>query len=126
AVLSVLGDRTPAYDLAVWHGFGTPMLMSLTALVGGTVLYWLLRNRLNAAKRSPVIGRWRARKAFETVLSLVETVAAKATALMGTRRLQTQLRLLIGLSVIAGAAPLYYYAPLQGSHAKATAIDPFL
>src|SRR5690606_5964851 len=28
AVRSVLGDRTPAYSLAVWHGFTLPLLMS--------------------------------------------------------------------------------------------------
>src|SRR5690606_20123298 len=43
AVRSVLGDMTPRYSLAVWHGLTQPLVMSLAALSGGTVLYLLLR-----------------------------------------------------------------------------------
>src|SRR5690606_22406481 len=32
AVVAVLGENTPAYSLAVWHGFTTPLLMSIVAL----------------------------------------------------------------------------------------------
>src|SRR5690606_27417673 len=39
AVRSVLGEGTPSYSLAVWHGLNVPLAMSLVALVGGTVLY---------------------------------------------------------------------------------------
>ena len=35
AVRSVLGDATPVYSLAVWHGWTVPLLMSLIALGGG-------------------------------------------------------------------------------------------
>lgn len=39
AVVATLGEDAPAYDLAVWHGFNLPLLMSVCALVGGMLLY---------------------------------------------------------------------------------------
>src|SRR3546814_18916105 len=46
AVRAVLGADVPAYSLKVWHGITIPLLMSLTALVGGTLLYLVLRRYL--------------------------------------------------------------------------------
>jgi len=123
AVVSVLGERTPAYSLAVWHGFGMPMFMSVTALVGGALLYLLFRNRLNAATKSPVIGRWRARKAFETVLDFIEAGAEWAVKVLSTDRLQMQLRLLVGLVIIAGMWPLVRFGYQSGTKPD-TLIDP--
>src|SRR5690606_34955348 len=48
AVRAVLGDATPQYSLAVWHGLTPPLLMSLVALSGGTTLYLLLQRRLRS------------------------------------------------------------------------------
>src|SRR4051812_669696 len=46
AVASILGADAPEYSLAVWHGFTTPMMMSLAALGGGALLYVALKNYL--------------------------------------------------------------------------------
>ncbi|MBX8828601.1 hypothetical protein, partial [Ochrobactrum sp. SFR4] len=46
AVLSVLGSETPQYSLAIWHGFNVPLLMSVIALLGGTVIFMLMKNYL--------------------------------------------------------------------------------
>ncbi|MBX9935835.1 MAG: monovalent cation/H+ antiporter subunit A, partial [Burkholderiaceae bacterium] len=43
AALPVVGGRLPEFSLAVWHGFNTPFVMSVVALLGGTALYSLLR-----------------------------------------------------------------------------------
>lgn len=43
----MLGARIPLYSFAVWHGFNLPLLMSVTALVTGAILYLLFRERLN-------------------------------------------------------------------------------
>src|SRR5690554_7018235 len=42
AVRSVLKEHTPVYDLALWHGFNLPLLMSCLALVLGLILFVLL------------------------------------------------------------------------------------
>ena len=39
ASAAVLGGPLPAYNLAIWHGFNAPFMMSLIALVGGVALY---------------------------------------------------------------------------------------
>ncbi|AKX49635.1 cation:proton antiporter [Thiopseudomonas alkaliphila] len=36
-----LGHSLPAYDLAIWHGFNMPLLMSFLALLGGILVYAL-------------------------------------------------------------------------------------
>jgi len=113
AVQSMLGARTPLYSLAVWHGFSVPLLMSVTALVSGVILYLLFRERLNEMKTSPVIGRLKGRKTFEAVLAVVVAGARRLQALLGTQRLQPQLRLLVCLALVAGLLPFlrFNYRP---------------
>ncbi len=105
AVHSVLGDQAPEYSLAIWHGFTTPMLMSLTALVVGTWLYIRFGGRLNRLQRSPVIGRLRGRRIFERVLAFFIAGATFLRDLLGTGRLQAQLRLLLLAALVAGLLP---------------------
>ncbi|MFA7604091.1 MAG: monovalent cation/H+ antiporter subunit A [Novosphingobium sp.] len=123
AVSSVLGDRTPVYSLAIWHGFNRPMLMSLIALVGGVVLYRLFGRRLNAMKSSPVIGRLKGRRTFEMVLSAIIEGARGLRRVFGTGRQQVQLRLLVLTTFLAAGLPLarlgYAPGPVAG-----TLIDP--
>ncbi len=40
AARSVLGDRTPDYDLAIWHGFNAPLAMSVLALAAAWPSTW--------------------------------------------------------------------------------------
>ena len=46
----VVGGALPSYSLKLWHGFTPPLLMSILAMVGGGVLYLVLR-RLEARPR---------------------------------------------------------------------------
>ena len=100
AVRSVLGPETPAYSLALWHGFNLPLLMSVIALLGGIILYRALQTYL--ATRPG----WRALPAaaqgpahLRGVLVTVSWSWARALErLLGTRRLQPQLRLLVGIA----------------------------
>jgi multicomponent K+:H+ antiporter subunit A len=66
AARSVLGSATPAYNLAVWHGFTFPLLMSLVAIVGGTMVYLLLRPYLRRGLDGPPLARYlRQKRLFE-------------------------------------------------------------
>ncbi|MDO1727238.1 hypothetical protein Q2318_26885, partial [Escherichia coli] len=47
AAHAVLGDRTPEYSLAIWHGFTRPLFLSVAALVLGAIGYMLFAKRLN-------------------------------------------------------------------------------
>jgi multicomponent K+:H+ antiporter subunit A len=109
AVVAVLGASTPAYSLAVWHGFNFPLLMSTLALIGGCVLYLTLRKRLQrTVKGPPFLRSLRAQRIFERVLvTLSWRWARSLERTLGTRRLQPQLVLLVCVALIAAAFPLY-------------------
>jgi len=104
AVVSVLGDRTPAYSLSVWHGFNLPLLMSFVALAGGLVLYWVLKDYLrNCEEGPPFFRRLKGQRIFERVLVTVSWRWARtAENWLATRRLQPQMRLLTLAAVLAG------------------------
>ncbi|EQB10805.1 MULTISPECIES: monovalent cation/H+ antiporter subunit A [Sphingobium] len=123
AVLSVLGERTPVYSLAIWHGFNTPLLMSMIALIGGALLYRLFRHRLNAAAQSPVIGRLKGRRSFEAVLAALIDGARVAYRALSTGRQQVMLRLIIVTALIAGALPVVRLGYSAGNRSQIL-IDP--
>ncbi len=107
AVESVLGADTPQYSLAVWHGFTLPLAMSTVALVGGTLLYLAIGDYLEASERPLLLGRINGQRIFEQVMVAISWRGARSLeAILGTRRLQPQLQLLMLAAVAAGAIPL--------------------
>ncbi|HEY8554032.1 MAG TPA: monovalent cation/H+ antiporter subunit A [Burkholderiales bacterium] len=108
AVRAVLGADTPPYSLALWHGFTLPLAMSLLALAGGTALYLILRRHLGRDTDStPFLPPIDGRHLFDRVLATVSLRWARTLErLLGTRRLQPQLRWLAALAIAAGLWPL--------------------
>jgi len=104
AVLSVLGERTPDYSLAVWHGFNFPLLMSAIALVAGAAIYWVLRDYLRTCEEGPpFFRRLKGQRIFERILVTVSWRWARAMeGVLATRKLQPQMRLLILTALLAG------------------------
>src|SRR5690606_13752212 len=94
AVVAVLGERTPSYSLVVWHGFNTPLVMSLVALAGGIVLYALLRRHLGTWEDgTPFLRNLKGQRIFERILVTISWRWARwMEAKFGTRKLQPQLR----------------------------------
>ena len=110
-VRALLGADTPPYQLAVWHGFTTPLLMSLIALAGGAVLYALLQKHLSrGVDRIPLFPPIDARRIFERVLVAVSWRWARGLdGLLGTRRLQPQLRWAIVAALLAALWPVWQH-----------------
>lgn len=108
AVLSVLGDRTPEYSLAVWHGINTPLIMSLIALVAGAGLYFIIRDYLSRCEDgTPILRNLKGQRIFERVLVTISWRWARwMESNFGTRRLQPQLRLVVVCAFAAGLLPL--------------------
>lgn len=109
AAQSVLGADTPYFSIALWHGFNTPLKMSLVAMVVGSALYLLMARRISEGPEGPpLLHRLRAQKMFERGLLAFSWKWPRVLhRLLGTERLQWQLRLLV-LAAIAGAAvPLW-------------------
>lgn len=123
AVRSVLGAETPYYSLSVWHGLNVPLIMSFVALAGGALLYFLIHRHLENADGPPLVRHLVGPRIFERIMLLLSVKWAKAAErLLGTRRLQPQLALLVGVAFLAGAVPLLLnpvgLAPFQ------TPLDP--
>ncbi|AWM85445.1 monovalent cation/H+ antiporter subunit A [Microvirga sp. 17 mud 1-3] len=125
AVRAVLGPDTPYYSLAIWHGFNEPLLMSVLALSGGVILYWLLQGYLaKGIEGPPLVRRLKGQRIFERVLVTLSWQWARSLErLFGTQKLQPQLRLLVGFTVLAALWPFYRQGLEAGSHAGA-AFDP--
>jgi len=125
AVRAVLRPDAPVYSLAVWHGFSTPMVMSLIALAGGAALYIVLQKYLSRGVEStPLLPPIDGRRIFERVLvTLSWRWARTLEGVLGTRRLQPQLRWVVLAAVLAGAWPVYELGLALGP-LPATPVDP--
>ncbi len=104
AARPVVGGALPEYSLAVWHGFNAPLIMSLIATLGGTLIY--LRHR-RTFKRRGQRGAWGLRALdgklmFERSQARASAAARRGLRWCGTRRLQPQLLLLIVAAALAG------------------------
>ena len=106
AATPVVGGVLPEFDLAVWHGFNLPLWMSLLAMAGGIALFLLLRPRLADGRitRTPLLSLVSGQRVFEAVLALLTGASRQALRLLGTRRLQMQVLLLMGVTVVAAFA----------------------
>jgi len=117
AVGAVLGADAPAYSLAIWHGINPAMLMSVAAMTIGGVLYIAFRDRLNAnTAGAPLLYRFRGKQAYDAVLTLVTIAAQMLERLLGTRRLQAQMRFVIGAVLLAAGMTI----ARQGLHMQTT------
>jgi multicomponent K+:H+ antiporter subunit A len=109
AVRAVLGPVVPVYSLAAWHGFTPELLMSVVALAGGVAVYVMLRPYLlSGIEGPPVLRHLRAQRIFDRVLVILSWRLARwLEGALGTRSLQPQLQLLVGVAFVAALAPIY-------------------
>lgn len=125
AVRSVLGPQTPQYSLSIWHGVTVPLMMSCLALAGGALLHFLLqRHFARGSDGVPLLPAVQGRHVFDSILTAVSWRWARAIeGLVGTRRLQSQLVLLLLFALAAGFWPVW----ARGLHFGAlppTPVDP--
>ncbi|MFQ6593590.1 MULTISPECIES: monovalent cation/H+ antiporter subunit A [Pseudomonas] len=108
AALPVVGGVLPQYSLAIWHGWNAPMIMSLVAMSGGVVLYLLLRKQLKRGRFAypPIISYFNGKRMFERSLVVMMRGVRKIEKRISTKRLQTQLFLLVLVAVIGGMIPM--------------------
>jgi multicomponent K+:H+ antiporter subunit A len=102
AVHAILGDDTPPYALAAWHGLTRPLVMTLVALGGGVAFYVFLYRRGSAMVRTPLLSRLNARRTFDVVNVSVIRGAGRLTRVFFSWRLQAQLFLIVGAGLLAG------------------------
>jgi len=127
AARAVLGEATPDYSLAVWHGLNLPLLMSMVALAAGVALYLALQSRLREGMDGPpLIRRLDAQRLFERMMVFLSWRLARALErMLGTRRLQPQLRLMVGAALLAGFGAALLRGVGPGNLSPA-AVDPVI
>jgi multicomponent K+:H+ antiporter subunit A len=105
AARSILGEATPVYSLAMWHGLTLPLLMSVLALVGGFIIYLMLYlHRRRSHGHVPVLHRFDGRRTFDVAVVRLIRAAGITKRLISSRRLQPQLVIIV--SIAFGAAVL--------------------
>ena len=113
AAVDVFGGPIPSYTIAIWHGFNLPLLMSVIALFGGVVMFWLLQNRFNLHLIAPkeLNGHRIFVHAIETLLAF----ARGLTARLQNGSLQRYLALLIASVIVLGAWPFIEFGYNTGN-----------
>jgi len=106
---AVLGNATPDYSLAVWHGFTPALWMSLLALFGGVAIYAALQAYLTGdVEGAPILRRLTGQRIFERAVAIVSWRGAKRLVqALGSTRLQPQIVLLLCVTMLAAIWPLY-------------------
>ncbi|AZF22080.1 monovalent cation/H+ antiporter subunit A [Pseudomonas sp. R3-52-08] len=109
AALPVVGGVLPEYSLAIWHGWNAPLIMSLVAMCGGVVLYLMLRKQLKRGRFAypPLVGYFNGKRGFEHCLVLMMRGVRRLEKRISTKRLQTQLFLLVIVAVIGAMIPMF-------------------
>ncbi|NQE64771.1 Na(+) H(+) antiporter subunit A / Na(+) H(+) antiporter subunit B [Caulobacter sp. RHG1] len=106
AVISVAGPNPPYYSLALWHGFNIPLLLSVLALCGGGVLYLVFGKALAANTRGGLLHlrRLNGGYLFEKAMTGIVKGARWVERVLGADRMQPQLRAVVLVALLAGAA----------------------
>ena len=119
---AALGAPLPAYSLAVWHGFNTPLAMSFIALAGGVALYFGLHRFIDLHRivQLPRGGR----EAFVFVLAKTVKAARDLTLGLQNGSLQRYLSLLMVMALTAGLLPFLLGAAFRATPGPSTAPSP--
>lgn len=109
AARPVVGGDLPSFSLAVWHGLNTPFVMSVVAMLGGTLLYLLLRRQraLGRVDAPILMHRIDGQRLFEGTLATLTLAGRLGRRILGTQRLQWQMLWLVSAALIAGTLPLW-------------------
>ena len=120
AAQASLGHALPEYDLAIWHGFNLPLLMSVLALIGGVLVY---------SQREPLF-RWyeglpdiNARMIFEGGIRFLYGVVSRMLARIENGSLQRYISLLLVAVIVMLTVWLAPLTQITGEVAL-TPVDP--
>ena len=112
ASLAVLGKEMPVYELAIWHGFNLPLLMSAMAIAGGLFIYI---NRKYLFQFQASLPPLNAKKTFERViLSIVAWCQSKVNS-TENGSLQRYLVIMLAVVLLCAGWPLFEMQQLAGS-----------
>ena len=120
---AILGADLPAYELAVWHGFTLPLLMSVIALGGGICYYLLMHLRGRTMASTPLLSRLDSKRMFDIVNVVVTRGAGVIARDLFPSRLQIQLVLIV-VSALAAGSWAVWSGGWPGGAITITPVDP--
>jgi len=128
AAQPVVGGTLPDYSLAVWHGFNTPLVMSLVATVGGLLVYLCFADRFKQrrAHGAPMLFGLDGKRLFENLLARASNAARRLVRRLGTRRLQPQLFAMLLIAGLAGLGSSLIVPLTWGDRARVPAAPEFV
>jgi len=128
AARPVVGGQLPDYDLAVWHGFNAPLLMSLVAIVGGTLGYVWLRThqQRGALQNPPLVERFNGRRLFESLLVVLTRSARTALRLAGSHGVQAQVFAIVAVTLLLASLAAQGFPLDWGDRARLPASPAFV
>ncbi|MGC8698397.1 MAG: hydrogen gas-evolving membrane-bound hydrogenase subunit E, partial [Halothiobacillus sp.] len=123
SVSAALNAPAPIFSLALWHGFNTPLIMSMLAMFGGLVVYLARRPLTRWHEQS--LGRLNAKTPYNFVLRALQLGSETLTHAFDQGRLQPMVFWTLTTTLAAGLIGFLHFsaAPLFGSDPQATPFD---
>jgi multicomponent K+:H+ antiporter subunit A len=121
AAYDVFGGPIPPYTIAIWHGFNTPLIMSIVAVFGGVVMFWLLQHRFNLHLHAPK--ELNGTRIFVHFIESLLGTARWITRTIQNGSLQRYLAVLIAAVLLIGLWPFMQYGYTTGD-ASLTPANP--
>lgn len=105
---AVLGSTDLSVDLAIWHGLNLPLLMSMSALIGGVLLYvGLAKNRyIQSISTEKWFGRFTGSRIFSRNIAGLVRVSKRWVKISENGSLQRYLVWIIGSALLLATLPL--------------------
>ena len=109
---ALLGGDIPRYHIALWHGINFPLLMSVTALAGGLLLYHQRKGLFAFYERKYRIDE---KEVFEKHIQRMVRLAQRCTDALENGSLQRSVALLIGTALLLAAVEFWPLGNLTGA-----------
>jgi multicomponent K+:H+ antiporter subunit A len=111
ASFAVLGKDIPVYHIAIWHGINWPLLMSVTALVGGLLLYYQREGLFAFYERKYRVDE---KMEFEKRIQSMVRIAQRCTDAVENGSLQRSVAFVLGTALILAAVEFWPLGQLLG------------
>ncbi|NOL51428.1 monovalent cation/H+ antiporter subunit A [Pelistega suis] len=109
ATTSILGANHPSIDLAVFHGINIPLIMSAMALIGGIVVYFVLRPYWQSHAGHTLGFHIEGREVFDNLINRLDSFAATVNEYISSHRVQVQMFCIVLVTFIVALIPLLRY-----------------
>ena len=103
ASFAVLQQALPEFDLAIWHGFNFPLLMSSIAIIGGAILYFKRETLFEFKEQFHSAD---AKYVFEARIQCLIAKASQIHKLIDNGSLQRYMLCLVVFALILVASPI--------------------